>query len=553
MEKAGYVVVFFIIGILAAAGIVFIYVKDSVKLSQAGLVGCKTIQKNSNNGIDIVFFADNEKIVKEYTDYFLSVSPFDNYKDRFNFYYIGDYYPLCELYKGIALLCYSRDLIKKASSCPNDYIVVINSEEGEEIRSSSYMNVMSVNAKHPSSVIIHEFGHAFVNLAEEYVPAKIPRNSAGNCAADCNEFEGRNDGCYKGCSLAEYSRSVENGIMRTLRTDNYGIYNEMVVVNKIEKTTLADGVITGKAVGDVSNKGDCADEEYYSIELQVDNGEGGLSIADKDINTGCFGESGSGDYSFAYVNDDGESFELGEFNPLDIRTDLPGEEIGIDGEDDSIMMSGETYDNVEFLYITGPKEEDSEGGGEGEGEYKNPVPILIKAKVPGDLNIEEVNRIEIRKNNIPIDYIDLCDIGGKGDLNGDGKKDKLDINVLVEYLKDNIPFECVENGDSDGDGDVDDADFVNLVEQILRTSSKKVKEEPTVSPSASASTSASASVSATESPSASASASSSASVSATESPSASASASASGSPLSYEKNKDSLFGRFTGWISKFFE
>src|SRR3989344_2235631 len=363
MEKAGYVGIFFIVGILVAAGIAFIYIKDSVKLSQAGLVGCKTIQRNSDNGIDIVFFADNEKIVKEYINYFLSVSPFDNYKDRFNFYYIGDYYPLCELYKGIALLCYSRDLVKKASSCPNDYIVVINSEEGEEIRSSSYMNVMSVNAKHPSSVIIHEFGHAFVNLAEEYVPAKIPRNSAGNCAADC-------------------------------------------------------------------------------IELQVDNGEGGLSIADKDINTGCFGESGSGDYSFAYVNDDGESFELGEFNPLDIRTDLPGEEIGIDGGDDSIMMSGETYDNVEFLYITGPKEEDSEGGGEGEGEYKNPVPILIKAKVPGDLNIEEVNRIEIRKNNIPIDYIDLCDIGGKGDLNGDGKKDKLDINVLVEYLKDNIPFEC---------------------------------------------------------------------------------------------------------------
>lgn len=543
MEKAGYIVIFFVVGILIVAGIAFIYIKDSVKLSQAGLVGCKTIQKSNDNGINIVFFADNEKIVREYIDYFLSVSPFDNYKARFNFYYIGDYYPLCELYKGIALLCYSRDLVKKAGSCPNDYIVVINSEEGEEIRSSSYMNVMSINAKHPSSVIIHEFGHAFVNLAEEYVPAKIPRNSAGNCVADCNEFEGRNDGCFKGCSLAEYSRSVENGIMRTLRSDNYGTYNEMVVVNKIEKSTFSDDKITGGAVEDISNKKDCIDEEYYSIELQVDNDEGGLSIADKDIKTGCFGKSGSGDYSFAYVNDNEESFELGEFNPLDIRTDLPGEEIGIDNTDGEIMMSGETYDNFEPFFYEKPKEEDAGGGIEGDVGYINPVPILIKAKVPGDLDIEKVNRIEIRKNDIPIDYINLCDILGKGDLNGDGRLNKEDIDTLVEYLEKEIPFECVENGDLDEDGDVDNADFVNLVEQILKASSETVKEEPSVS--SSASVSASAFASASISPSASASSSTSVS--------ASASASSSGSPLSYEKNKDSLFGRFTGWISKFFD
>ncbi|MDO8509067.1 MAG: M64 family metallopeptidase [Nanoarchaeota archaeon] len=553
MEKVGYIVIILVLIAFIISGGAFFYIKDNIKLSDAGLVGCNTIQKNSENGVDIVFFADNAETAKEYSDYFLSVSPFDKYKDRFNFYYIGDYYPLCELYKNIALLCYTRDLVKKASSCPNDYIIVINDEENDDIRSSSYMNVMSINAKHPLSVIIHEFGHAFVNLAEEYVPAKIPRNSAGNCVADCNEFGGRNDGCYNGCSLAEYSRSVENGIMRTLRSDNYGSYNEKVVIDKIEKSSSSGG-ITGKAVGDLR---DCEDQKYYSIELKIKDEDGGLSISDRDARAGCIGESGSGDYSFGYVTDDGESFDLGEFNPLDVYTDLPGEVEMIDGTNGEIMMSGETYDNIEPFYGDGPKEDDEEGGFVGEIEYINHLPILIKAELPEDLGIEEVKRFEIRKNGIPIDYIDLCEEVGKGDVNGDGNIDfEGDIVELKEYFDFGIPLACEENADLNSDGIIDEEkDFALLVLRVSSTQSETEEEVSTPISSVSASPSSSNSPFVTPTPFGSHTASpvSSASVSPSGIPTASSSLkpSASSTPLSSDNSP--WYRRITGWMSKWFD
>ena len=153
-----------------------------------------------------------------------------NEKDNFNFYYIDNYQPKCEIYQDKALLCYNKDIVRKAASCPHDFIVVIK-EDSRNIRSSAYMNVMSINSKHSLTVLLHEFGHVFVNLAEEYVPAKLPKK-AKNCVDECTKFSIK-DGCYEGCSKADYFRSINNGIMRTLSSTNFGIFNKKLITDKI--------------------------------------------------------------------------------------------------------------------------------------------------------------------------------------------------------------------------------------------------------------------------------------------------------------------------------
>ncbi|MEK6879858.1 MAG: hypothetical protein AABY22_09640 [Nanoarchaeota archaeon] len=207
------------------------YVIKNINPSPIVGEGCNIINQTEGANINILFFG-KETQVKEYINYFLSKSPYNENKDSFNFYYI-DQERTCEIYKGIAILCYSRDLIRQASICPNNFIIVLQ-DYPTSIRSSNYINVMSININHPKNVILHEFGHSFINLAEEYVPAAIPRNSAGNCVQSCIEFNGKENGCYQGCSEANYYRSVENGIMRTLRSENYGNFNTYLINKTID-------------------------------------------------------------------------------------------------------------------------------------------------------------------------------------------------------------------------------------------------------------------------------------------------------------------------------
>lgn len=107
---------------------------------------CKTLKFNGDDRVDVVFMSD-EKTAEKYINALLEEKPYSENKEAFNFYVIEDYKPDCEIYKEIAILCYSRELIRKAASCPNDYIVVVK-EEKPQIRSSAYMNVISLNSNH---------------------------------------------------------------------------------------------------------------------------------------------------------------------------------------------------------------------------------------------------------------------------------------------------------------------------------------------------------------------------------------------------------------------
>lgn len=321
---------------------------------------CRNLQYNGADKINLVFFSD-KLTTKQYSDFIFTISPFNNYKESFNIYYIENYTPKCELYQNIAVLCYSKELIKKASSCPNDYVIVLK-EESPNIRSSAYMNVMSLNTNHVLTVFAHEFGHVFANFAEEYTPADIPKGSK-NCQAKCISFNNKSDGCFEGCSKENYFRSVDNGIMRTLNSNEYGSFNEKVI---IEKLLIKNSKITGKAI---NSEVDCNSQKYYLIEGRYF--EDKINVIEKSIEVGCIGSSGTGPFTYKLILSN-TSQATGEFNPELIFTDIQNKEQN--------ELSGQTYSSDQIFLLK--------------------IPIIPNGE-----------KIEIIKDNEKISEIKLNDIG----------------------------------------------------------------------------------------------------------------------------------------------
>ncbi len=314
MEEGGIAITFLVLIALVGVGVFFVTKNSVIELSpEDNLEGCNVLQQNGE-GVDILFFSGEED-ARGYMDYFLDSSPFDKQKDSFNFFFIDEYEPECELYAGEVLYCNSKEIVKRASSCPNDYIVVLD-ERPTDIRSSAYLNIMSINTNHPLTVFLHEWGHVFASFAEEYVDdsAKIPR-SAKNCVKSCENF-GEEVECFEGCTKSTFVRSIANGVMRTLSSEEFGAFSEGVLLERIREESDIDFLITGDVVeGDY---GKCIEEEYYLIRL---DSSGDLSVVSEGI--GCAGKFGVGDTQFNLLDDENFISMEGSFNNKFIFTTNP--------------------------------------------------------------------------------------------------------------------------------------------------------------------------------------------------------------------------------------
>jgi len=306
---------------------------------------CQSLSPTTQGAINLVFFSDKAQAQK-YADYFLKIKPYDTNKQSINIYYIPDYEPECELYKDIAILCYSKELVKKASSCPNDFIIVLK-QQPSNIRSSAYMNVLSINTRHPMSVLPHEMGHALANLAEEYTPAKLPSGQK-NCVSSCSKFTSEINECKLGCSEESYSRSIDNGIMRTLSSNEYGIYDEMLIQEKIDKK------FSTKITGQVINE-DCKDQKYYLIEAGYNSQDNTIQTISRSVQKGCVGDNGDGGFTYNLYDSQDNLIDTDSFNAELIFTDAPGE-IEIDGEtynnDGQFMLKLSALPDAKNLQIT---------------------------------------------------------------------------------------------------------------------------------------------------------------------------------------------------------
>jgi len=283
---------------------------------------CQNILYNGEDRIDVLFISSKAE-AEHYTDVMFNEEPYKSYKDYFNIR-VTEEEGECEYYKDIAILCNTKQVQNIAKNCQNDYIIVVK-EDSKNIRSSAYGNVMSINKAHEDSVLIHEWGHMF-NLAEEYGGAKIPRGSE-NCVSSCANFNGPIDSCEQECSTSSHFRSIKTGVMRSLVTSNYGIYDIALITELLEKNKPQSPTITGNQIQE-----DSCDSQILQLEIQ-----GEEVSTDNIIQTGC-------------APDNGLAGALCVGTVCNINT------LFTDSQDTSIqeVLEGETYLNPEtplILYI----------------------------------------------------------------------------------------------------------------------------------------------------------------------------------------------------------
>ena len=311
---------------------------------------CKTLTYHGENKLNFLFFSDKAQS-EEYANFLVSSNPFNEYEEDINFFYIDTYQPECEIYKGVAILCYSRELIKKAASCPDVDIITVLDKEPQRIRSSAYLNVMSINTNHEPTVLLHETGHALANLAEEYINDQNPPRGADNCVQECSEFNSDIDGCFEGCSQGFLQRSVENGVMRTLSPENsenpYGTFNSNIIKGILDKKS--NSVITGSAI---SEPRDCSRESYILYDSLT---------AKKSVQTGCKpGTASEGDYKYEISDQAGEVVAFDNFNANLFTDNQAQEESELEGE----SFSHEEVGNLDLAVpLTGDEIEVFDGEG----------------------------------------------------------------------------------------------------------------------------------------------------------------------------------------------
>ncbi len=219
-------------------------------------IDCVDVAYNSNpnNSIDVVFvgygynkYDDFKKDVSDNINIFLETEPFKSNKEKMNFYRIDKLDWLdCEV--GDWVRCDEFEVKKLASYCPNDYIIVLVDRSKlkdfiRPVRSSAVSNMAKINTADKKLVVLHEFGHIFGGLADEYVDERyygsinFNANDYPNCdmPPECVGWSGVNGtGCFEGCSLGRYARPTSNSIMRSLNVEKFGPLNENILNQKLD-------------------------------------------------------------------------------------------------------------------------------------------------------------------------------------------------------------------------------------------------------------------------------------------------------------------------------
>jgi len=230
--------------------LVFLYPSD-VQKSVKG-EDCTTLYEPDISSRSVVFlsygYTQKDSFLEEVWSYvngtygLLNVKPFSQNKDKLNFYAIFTDKVVCGV-EDDTLICDDESTKRISLSCPNDYLIVIGSRNNflnfiNPIRSSSYINLASINTADHRLVVPHEFAHIFGRLADEYVEEGLDFsvNSYKNCdAVNCPKWSSFNlAGCFRGCGSINLYRSTDKGIMKNyFESQTYGDYDEWLLNNSL--------------------------------------------------------------------------------------------------------------------------------------------------------------------------------------------------------------------------------------------------------------------------------------------------------------------------------
>jgi hypothetical protein len=186
--------------------------------------------------IDIVFLGSEYKnleklrndIIKDidlsskYNGIF-SFEPFKENRGKFNIYYVNETLDLgCQLNcEGIQsmICCNDNKVVDAASQCPADQIIVLHDDPQFCGTATFYAKVCSY-ARSPI-VLMHEFGHSFGGLGDEYNYEEVYPSYAKSISASelnfpncdkpgCYKWQDITEGCWKGCSISALYRPTQN-------------------------------------------------------------------------------------------------------------------------------------------------------------------------------------------------------------------------------------------------------------------------------------------------------------------------------------------------------
>ena len=196
----------------------------------------------SDDRINIVFLASNYKSMEKFRNDVIkhidlnsrnnglfSFEPFKSDKGKFNVYYVNETVNLgCSLNcEGIqSMICCNDDkVVEAASQCPADQIIVLNDKPEFCGTATFYAKVCSYGIS--PIVMVHEFGHSFGGLGDEYNYEEVYPSYAKaislselnfpNCAKPgCDKWENISSECWKGCTTSAFYRPTKsNCIMYT--------------------------------------------------------------------------------------------------------------------------------------------------------------------------------------------------------------------------------------------------------------------------------------------------------------------------------------------------
>lgn len=212
------------------------HIKTLSKLTVSGK-DCERLVGNKDSLINFVilpsgydsyedFKIDANKLLSG-TDSIIGIEPFKSNLDKFSFTLLNTTKDLgCEVgCYGVstAVCCIDKKVEIEATKCDADSVIVLVNEDSLCGSASSYAKIC---AKNPSAKVglIHEVGHSFADLADEYVYSDyygdydIGKIDSVNCdESGCDSWSDVTDGCYKGCSYSNLFRpSFNNSVMYDL-------------------------------------------------------------------------------------------------------------------------------------------------------------------------------------------------------------------------------------------------------------------------------------------------------------------------------------------------
>jgi len=221
-----------------------------IKTLQKKCIGIN-INGNPSSNLDVVFVADGytdmNKFIADVDDRInkgiLSNSLLSSFKDKMNFYYFDELYQGLCYNEGQNILCDYSELIL-SQACAADRIIILTQIRGRSnaylfgsVRASSNINVFKkLLGYDPNKVVVHEVGHSFFGLSDEYTESK--RGSypgTPNCAPDIQTAQKwwgsvEETGYYEGCSYVKSNiRPTKNSIMRDPQKTSWGPVNEKAI------------------------------------------------------------------------------------------------------------------------------------------------------------------------------------------------------------------------------------------------------------------------------------------------------------------------------------